>query len=55
MFKLKFETDNCAFEDAPREEVARVMEEIVAKVRAGIYSDKIMDCNGNTVGEWSWS
>jgi hypothetical protein len=55
MFKLKFETDNGAFDNAPREEVARILEEITAKVRAGTYSGKIMDGNGNTVGEWSWS
>lgn len=55
MFRIKFETDNGAFDHAPREEVARILEDITAKARAGQYSGKIHDANGNTVGEWSWT
>lgn len=55
MFRLSLETDNAAFEDGPvfmSEEVARLLELAAQNVRAGAYAGKLIDINGNTVGEW---
>jgi len=56
MFQVKFETDNAAFDDDQTgslvEECARVLADIVNKMRAGQLGGKCRDSNGNTIGEW---
>ena len=54
MFTLKFDTDNSAFDDAPREEIARILKEAAEKVIYGENDGKILDENGNTIGKWKW-
>lgn len=55
MFKLSFDTDNAAFEDDPRPEVARILRNLEAKVWEwegyGKFQN-IYDSNGNTIGTW---
>lgn len=59
MFKLEFSTDNDAFADDPRHEVARVLRKIAADIEAAPQhaaleiGASIKDENGNTVGAWS--
>lgn len=55
MFRIQFDTENEAFYDQPREEIARILADVTAKVRAGKLEGKILDENGNTIGEWKWS
>jgi len=54
MFKLKFETDNAAFDD-PNWETHRILKHIADVVLKGETSGKVMDSNGNSIGEWSLS
>lgn len=52
---IKINCDNAAFEDGqPREEVARILEELAGKLRgsAGLsFAIPLKDSNGNKVGE----
>jgi hypothetical protein len=49
---IKFNTSGQAFEDYGDTEVERVLEEIIRKVKNGRTEGKILDINGNTIGEW---
>ena len=55
MFTLTIQTDNAAFEDAPGEEVARILEETAAKLRNMAQSGNLRDINGNKVGTFELS
>lgn len=52
MFTLKFSTDNAAFEDREAECV-RILSAVARSVGSGKTGGRIMDANGNIVGEWS--
>lgn len=53
MFKLKIETDNAAFEDNPKEEIARLLKGVIDILEArGEDYGKLYDINGNPVGEF---
>lgn len=53
-FNLTFNMDGSAFSDGYREvETGRILEVVTSKIDVGITSSKIMDINGNCVGEWS--
>ena len=53
MFKMKFKTGGAAFEEPYKEmEISRILEDISTKVNCGYSSGKIMDINGNCIGEW---
>lgn len=52
-FVLEFNCDNVAFDGyATAEETARLLREAADKVTAGRTEGKLVDSNGNTVGEW---
>ena len=55
MFTLKFDTDNAAFEDDPKTEIARTMREVADKIEAGSIQDYIRDINGNTIGQFAFN
>lgn len=50
---IKFNTSGQAFEDYGDEEVERILEEIIVKVKNGRTGGKILDVNGNSIGEWT--
>lgn len=51
---IRINLDNAAFD--PREsEIARILRDIAHKVEEGREPDKIMDVNGNTVGEITYT
>ena len=50
-FELSISCDNAAFEDDPNTEVARILEDAARRLRAGRDSLKLMDINGNHVGD----
>jgi cytochrome c-type biogenesis protein CcmH/NrfF len=50
-FVLKVGCDNAAFED-PDIEVSRILREVAGRVEAGQKNGRIMDVNGNSVGEF---
>ena len=60
MFKIEMSTDNTAFGDtreSQAEEVARILEEIAAKLRSDAWArsgfhQTIFDLNGNDVGRF---
>ncbi len=52
MFRLEIETDNAAFEDNYREEVARILEDTARKLRDGREGGYCYDINGNRIGEF---
>jgi len=54
MFKLEIKTENAAFTDDPRGEIARILEELVSKVRNGYDPSVLLDYNGNKVGKVTW-
>ena len=49
---IKFNTSGQAFEDYGDAEVERILEEIIKKVKDGRSEGKILDVNGNSIGEW---
>lgn len=49
---IKFNTSGQAFEDYGNEEVKRILEEIIVKVKNGRTEGKILDINGNSIGKW---
>lgn len=49
---IKFNTSGQAFEDYGDYEVTRILEEIIEKVKNGHTEGKILDINGNSIGEW---
>ena len=53
MFKLEFRTGNAAFShgDGPYE-VKRILLDVAKQVESGRTSGKIMDVNGNCIGEF---
>lgn len=50
--KVEFKTDNAAFEDYKEGEIARILCQIARKIEAGSTEGKVIDLNGNTVGEY---
>lgn len=52
MFTLKIKTDNDAFVDSPSTELARLLREVADDIEAGTMSAKLVDRNGNIVGEF---
>lgn len=55
MFELKFETGNAVFEEAPEAELYRIMDRVVGAIGTGRTEGKVVDSNGNTIGEWKLS
>ena len=51
-FRLEFSTDNAAFADDARGEVARVLRDIAARIERGATDGLARDINGNMVGGW---
>jgi hypothetical protein len=55
MFTLSFDTDNAAFEDDPRPEIAHILRELADKVwqwEGYTKHQNIRDINGNVIGTW---
>jgi len=53
MFKLKFETDNAAFDgDDWDKEIARILKYIAEIVEEGRTYGPVFDSNSNDIGEW---
>lgn len=57
MFRLTINTDNAAFSEDMRVELARILHTIALNVeRDALRTDvPVRDVNGNKVGTWSWS
>ena len=56
MFKLKFKTDNAAFEGARCDrvnEVIRILNKVIQDLEQDDLEGNVRDINGNTVGEYS--
>ena len=51
-FRLNFNMDNAAFDDAPEKECADILRWIGTKVRQGKTSAAILDANGLKIGAW---
>ena len=49
-FKLKFNTDNAAFDNAREYEIARILRGIAQRIENGIEDGFIIDSNGNKIG-----
>lgn len=54
MFTLTIKTDNAAFEEDARGEIARILEEVVQKIFRGEEPSKVNDINGNPVCKIEW-
>lgn len=55
MFECKFETDNAAFaEPHGKDEIVRILHELVDSIEAGKTDGRVMDLNGNGVGQWHY-
>jgi hypothetical protein len=52
MFEITMETGNAAFGDQPEVEIARILIEVARKVANGSIEGRVMDYNGNVVGEY---
>lgn len=54
MFRMKFRTDNAAFDDDSSVEVARILRAISRQIeQGGEQGGVVRDVNGNTIGEYS--
>jgi len=51
-FIVNVTCDNAAFEGNPGIEISRILRKVADKVEAGQEAGKIMDVNGNSVGEF---
>jgi hypothetical protein len=60
-FKLTINLDNAAFDEAPGEELARILEGVAPHLRARDFSRGVLrvctlrDANGNTVGDYRFT
>jgi hypothetical protein len=57
MFTITIETDNAAFQDDPAGELAHILGKVAERVSDVDHrhdAGKVMDVNGNSVGEWRW-
>ncbi len=54
MLTLTIETDNAAFEDDKRGEIARILEKLVDDIRNGKEPSRLVDYNGNICGKIIW-
>lgn len=56
-FTLKIDTGNAAFDGEQASEVAIILRELAGKLDMGGYNGggnaRVLDTNGNTVGEWN--
>ncbi len=52
MMKLRFTIGNDAFKEDYTGENIRILESIINKIQQGQKNGKVIDLNGNTVGEW---
>lgn len=50
--ELKIKSSNSAFTDNPQEEIARLLRHTANRIESGVEEGKLMDVNGNKVGEW---
>tara|TARA_Y100000590_G_scaffold133990_1_gene153270 strand:- start:1156 stop:1377 length:222 start_codon:yes stop_codon:yes gene_type:complete len=48
--RLLIDTRNAAFEDCLNEEVARILRKLSERIDEGVFPEKLIDINGNTVG-----
>jgi hypothetical protein len=53
-FKIEFDTDNAAFDGQWAPETARILRNIADKIENGKASGKVLDENGNTVGQFGF-
>lgn len=54
MFRMKFRTDNAAFEDDCAAEVADILRSVRRRIEEdGELAGVVQDSNGNTIGEYS--
>ena len=51
-FTLNIETTNDAFRPDPEAEIARLLRETAKRVANGNYAGRLLDYNGNRVGEF---
>lgn len=54
MFTLTFDTTNAAFEDAPLEEIARILRDVAHRAEHFSHGGPVRDVNGNTVGSFKY-
>jgi len=54
-FKIKFNMDNDAFIQDPVGEVSNILQGIANRVLFGDIFGKVLDHNGNTIGEWKFT
>jgi hypothetical protein len=59
MLEIKLDTSNAAFEDECPREVARILRTFADRIENGLGSGlvrgRLLDINGNAVGEWDWT
>jgi hypothetical protein len=54
MFKIEISTDNDAFAEDKRGEIARILSALVVAINRGNEPSKVMDINGNACGKVTW-
>ncbi len=50
---IKIQMDNAAFSDDPLAELARILKDLSKHIEQGCDGRRLMDSNGNHVGEFS--
>lgn len=52
-FKLEFDMNNAAFDNATEAETSRILIVVGEQIEQGKTDGIVMDYNGNRVGQWS--
>jgi len=52
---IRIDTDNSAFEYRPVDEIGRILGGLLSRIESGKRSGMLMDKNGNTVGDFTWT
>ena len=54
-FRVNIDLENNAFTSAPEKAVAKILKEIGDRIKKGYVFGKVMDVNGNSVGEFEFT
>lgn len=52
MVLVKFETNNDSFVDMREKEIAKILRNLAEDIENGATYGKVIDSNGNMIGEW---
>ena len=52
--KIEINSENDAIKRSPEDEAAKLVNDVIRKIKEGRTEGHCMDTNGNSVGEWEY-